>query len=203
MSQGYKRATPAIPHPVRSPEPDDKWGRHRCRPHSHRCVAEFLQHECSRDTDLASDVSPSGHSIMVFRFLHRRSHRHPDLPSARPGFGSLRSKDRSPALPSRASTGGSAAWPSVDGRRLERLHRMSGPKTFVRRHLRQPTGMARPATRNLRPSVIDPPCVRPKALARGSRKARGQNPLRLPGFGKFLPFRLLDHLGEKLSWPFR
>ena len=79
----------------------------------------------------------------------------------------------------------------------------SGPKTFARRHLRQPTGMARPATRNLRPSVIDPPCVRPKALAPGSRKARGQNPLRLPGFGKPLPFRSLDHRGEKLSWPFR
>ena len=121
---GYKRATPAIRHPVSPPELDDKWGRHRCRPHSHRCVAEFLQHECSRDTDLASDVSPSGHSKMVFRFLHRRSHRHPDLPSARPGFGRLRSEDRSPALPSRASTGGSAAWPSTGGRRLERSHRV-------------------------------------------------------------------------------
>ena len=203
MSQGYKRATPAIQNPVRQPEPDDKWGRHRCRPHSHRCVAEFLQHECSRDTDLASDVSPSGHSKMVFRFLHRRSHRHPDLPSARPGFGRVAIRGSLACLAQPRFNGRFRSlafhwWPAP-----RTITSRSGPRTFARRHLRQPTGMARPATRNLRPSVIDPPCVRPKALARGSRKARGQNPLRLPGFRKFLPFRSLDHLGERLSWPFR
>ena len=203
MSQGYKRATPAIPHPVPPPEPDDKWGRHRCRPHSHRCVAEFLQHECSRDTDLASDVSPSGHSKMVFRFLHRRSHRHPDLPSARPGFGCVAIRGSLACLAQPRFNGRFRSlafhwWPAP-----RTITSRSGPRTFARRHLRQPTGMARPATRNLRPSVIDPPCVQPEALARGSRKARGQNPLRLPGFRKFRPFRSLDHLGERLSWPFR
>ena len=64
-----------------------KWGRHCCRPHSHQCVAVFLQPKF-KGRRLGIRCFPF-RSVrrLPFQFCHRRSHRHPDLPSTRPGFG--------------------------------------------------------------------------------------------------------------------
>lgn len=157
----------------------------------------------SRDADLASDVFPSGCPKTVIRFCHRRSHRHPDLPSTRPGVG------RVTILQSLAYL----AQPRFNGRFRSLTFRWwpvprtvtspSGPKTFIRRHLRHPAGLAWLTAGNLRTSVIDPPCVRREPSARGSRDVRGQIPLRLSGSEFPLPFKSLDRLGWKLSSPFR
>lgn len=131
MSQGYKRATPAIP-PRFS---------HQSRTTNGAGIAA--------DPTL-TDVWPSSFNTSV----QGTQTWHPMFPrpairewssgsftGARTGIriypplgpvsAALRSEDRSPALPSRASTGGSAAWPSTGGRRLERSHRVP-----VRRPLR-------------------------------------------------------------------
>ena len=123
---------------------------------------------------------------------------HPPISPVR----SRRGRSHSLTFPSRPSTGGSAARPSVDGRSLERLHHHP---------VRRPCCDASSASdrvgpaRNgmLRVSVIDPPCVWPKPSARGSRKSRGQIPLRLSGSEFPKSFRSLDRLDRKLSSPFR
>ena len=66
------------------------------------------------------------------------------------------------ALPNLPSTGGSAAWITVDGRSFKRWHPMSGPKTFHLAPPRHPTGYSRPVEEQQRVSVIDPPCIWPK-----------------------------------------
>ena len=157
----------------------------------------------SRDADLASDVFPSGCSKTVIRFYHRRSHRHPDLPSTRPGVGRVAIRRSFAYL----------AQPRFNGRFRSLTFRWwpvprtvtspSGPKTFIRRHLRHSAGLVRLTAGNLRTSVIDPPCVRREPSARGSRDVRGQIPLCLPGSEFPFPFRSLDRLGWKLSSPFR
>ena len=180
-----------------------KWGRHCCRPHSHRYVAVFLQPKF-KGRRLGIRCFPF---CLVrrppFRFCHRRSHRHPDLPSTRPGVGRVAIRRSFAYL----------AQPRFNGRFRSLTFRWwsaprtvtspSGPKTFIRRHLRHPAGLAWLAVRNLRTSVIDPPCVRREPSARGSRDVRGQIPLRLSGSEFPLPFKSLDRLGWKVSSPFR
>ncbi len=69
------------------------------------------------------------------------------LRSARSGCAAVR---RPPLdVPSRASTGGSAVWLSDTGRRLERLHCPSGPRTFSAMPPRHPAGLARPMEKSL------------------------------------------------------
>jgi len=103
--------------------PNSKWGRHCCRPHSHRCVV------MSEDRNLASDVFPFGCPKASVRFFHRRSHRHPAPPSCLPGR--VRQVQR-PSLLSQADHQWAAPrsrFPLVADC-LERLHRRSGQKTF-------------------------------------------------------------------------
>ena len=138
-----QRATRDIGQVGRVLGPDGKWGRHRCRPHSHRCVAVMLRHECRSAADLASDVSPVARPKTYDGFMHRRSHRHPAPPSGWPGrvaarrepFADLSRPTFDGRLRSRAFR---------NGRSLERTHRLAGQKTMERRLLRHPTGRPGP-----------------------------------------------------------
>ena len=123
---------------------------------------------------------------------------HPPISPVR----SRRGRSHSLTFPSRPSTGGSAARPSVNGRSLERLHHHPVRRPFCDASLASDrVGPARNGM--LRVSVIDPPCVWPKPSARGSRKSRGQISLRLSGSEFPKSFRSLDLLDRKLSSPFR
>ena len=140
---------------------------------------------------------------LCFRFCHRRSHRHPDLPSTRPGVGRVAIRRSFAYLAQPRFNGRFRSLTFRWWRGAQTVTSPSGPKTFIRRHLRHLTGLARLTMRNLRTSVIDPPCVRQKPSSRGSRDARGQIPLRLSGSEFPLSFRSLDRLDWKVSSPFR
>ena len=158
----------------------------------------------SRDADLASDVFPSvpsedftSGSITGARTGIRI------YPPLGPVSVASQSEDRSLTLPSRASTGGSAAMPSIGGGRLTRSHRLPVRRPLYDATFAHPAGLAWLTSRNLRTSVIDPPCFRYEPSARGSRKVRGQIPRRLPGSEFLSSFKSLDRREEKFSSPFR
>jgi len=119
-----------------------KWGRHCCRPHSHRYVAVFLQPKFKRRRLGIRCFPFRSVRRLPFRFCHRRSHRHPAPPSNQPGPVASRPKPfayfpqltfnrqlRSPTFRS---------WPEPRA-----VASPSGPKTLLRRLLRHPTGLAR------------------------------------------------------------
>ena len=173
-----------------------KWGRHCCRPHSHRCVV------MSEDRNLASDVFPFGCPKASVRFFHRRSHRHPAPPSCLPGR--VR-QVRRPSLLSQADHQWAAPrsrFPLVADC-LERLHRRSGPKTFSSGASSAfdrvgPIHETRPLRSRHRPT-----CIRPKSSACRSRETHGQLLPCLSGVEFLLNFRSLDHLSGGASSPFR
>lgn len=133
-----------------------KWGRHSCRPHSHRCVV------LPEGRNLASDAFPfrcvRRHR---FRVCHRRSHRHPAPPSNR---SSQVRQVVKPSLLSQTSLHQAAprsCFPFVAGC-LKRLHRcpVRGPSFDASFGIQ--AWLARSMKEDLSVSVID--CL---ALGRG------------------------------------
>lgn len=113
-----------------------KWGRHRCRPHSHRCVAVFLQPKF-KGRRLGIRCFPF-RSVrrLCFQFYHRRSHRHPDLPSTRPGVGRVAIRGSFACLAQPRFNGRFRSLTFRWWRGAQTVTSPSGPKTFIRRHLR-------------------------------------------------------------------
>lgn len=115
--------------------PKGKWGRHCCRPHSHRCVAS------SEEPNLASDVSPS---------FHAGAKKSGSVTGARTGI-----RIHPPAGSSRmigAEAVSSLAYPALNGQLRGRMLmpdpssgcEPSGPKAFQNAPIgRRPGGPAR------------------------------------------------------------
>ena len=185
--------------PIR--EAQSKWGRHCCRPHSHRYVAVFLQPKfkgrrlgircfpfCSSEDDLpvlSPALAPASGSTLQSARSSRVAAEAVRLPSP----AGLQQAAPQPDFPvmARASNGCIAIRP-------EGL--VATPPSASDR-----VGPAR--NRTLRVFVIDPPCVWREPSARGSLKSRGQVPLRLPGSEFPKSFKSLNRRDRKLSLPFR
>jgi len=154
-----------------------KWGRHRCRPHSHRCVAT------SEEANLASDVSPS---------FCTEAQSSGSVTGARTGIRIHPPAGSSRAIGAEAVS--SLAYPTLNRRLRGRMPRTgpssgcasSGPKTFRNAPIgRRPGGPARDEI----PShfLHRVPSVRPKPSARGHSRCARTDPATSFRF-EFLPF---------------
>ncbi|GEM_PF-6837783 len=149
----------------RSPEKkcvlEGKWGRHCCRPHSHRPVVSSSGEPS--DERLAPDVSP---------FLRQAGD--PVLsPALAPASGSSRGRfgpKTSPRLKKPRPV--IRCWPGI-----------SSGSAFAEAFAfpSMPDRNVRPAAECFRVPLERPTCVRPKPSACGPQRPRGQSPLHHPG----------------------
>ncbi len=146
-----------------------KWGRHRCRPHSHRCVVFRPGRAiCGSAWRRCFSGCPANRTS---RFCHRRSRRHP-VPSG----GECGSEDLSSAARRFRDRSNRV------GRRSRTVLRRLAPSQFL--DLRPD----RPASRRrcFRVLLKRCTCIRPKPSAGVPRRPRGQFPSRRNGLESFM-----------------